>query len=68
MGHCSINITQQYAKVTEKKVADDVISLGSSIGKNFSLVGAELPPSRILRDYSQRHQKPRSKKNESITK
>ena len=67
MGHCSINITQHYAKVTERKIADDVRSLGSCIDKNFSLAGIELPPSRILRDYSQRHQKPRlGKKKKSV--
>jgi len=66
MGHCSINITQHYAKVTEKKIADDVQSLGACIGKSFSLAGIELPPSRILRDYSQRKQKPRrGKKTET---
>ena len=63
MGHCSINITQHYAKVTEKKIADDVQSLGACIGKSFSLAGIELPPSRILRDYSQRKQKPRKGRN-----
>ena len=67
MGHCSINITQHYAKVTERKIADDVQSLGSCIDKKFSLAGIELPPSRILRDYSQRHQKPRlGKKKKSV--
>ena len=67
MGHCSINITQHYAKVTERKIADDVRSLGSCIDKNFSLAGIELTPSRILRDYSQRHQKPRlGKKKKSV--
>ena len=66
MGHCSINITQHYAKVTEKKIADDVQSLDACIGKSFSLAGIELPPSKILRDYSQRKQKPRrGKKTET---
>ena len=68
MGHRNINITQHYAKVTEKKIADDVSSLESCLGSKYALTGISLPPSHILKDMSRRKLKPRKKQqSESLT-
>ena len=68
MGHRNINITQHYAKVTEKKIADDVSGLGSCLESKYSLTGISLPPSHILKDMSRRKPRPRKKQqSESFT-
>jgi integrase len=68
MGHRNINITQHYAKVTEKKIADDVSGLASCLGSKYALTGIGLPPSHILKDMSRRKPRPRRKQqNESLT-
>ena len=60
MGHSGLGITQHYAKVTHRKIDQDVSTLHSVIDGKFILQGAEQPPSRILKDMSRR--KPRAKK------
>lgn len=54
MGHKNITTTQIYAKVTYEKIDKDVANLHSHIEDKFSLQGAELPPSRIMKDMSKR--------------
>ena len=67
MGHRNINITQHYAKVTEKKIADDVSGLGFCLGSKYALNGATLPPSHILKDMSRRKPRPRRRKEADKT-
>lgn len=54
LGHKHIATTQIYAKVTYEKIDKDVSKLHSHIDDKFSLQGAELPPSRVMKDMSKR--------------
>ena len=67
MGHRNINMTQHYAKVTEKKIADDVSGLGPCLDSKYALNGIALPPSHILKDMSRRKPRPRRKQTAEST-
>ena len=63
MGHKDITTTQLYAKVTIKKIDEDLTALSERIEGEYTLNGISAPPSTIKRDMSKRKPRSKSKKN-----
>lgn len=66
MGHKDITTTQLYAKVTIKKIDEDLTALSERIEGEYTLNGINAPPSTIKRDMSKRKPKSQYKKNSSL--
>lgn len=63
MGHKDITTTQLYAKVTIKKIDEDLTALSERIEGEYTLNGISAPPSTIKRDMSKRKPRSKSKKD-----
>lgn len=66
MGHKDITTTQLYAKVTIKKIDEDITALSERIEGKYTLNDISAPPSTIKRDMSKRKPRPKSEKNNNL--